>query len=515
VEEPTDSFDQPPRPRRGGALAFVLAAGVGAALVFLLVKDSLTDDAYITLAYARNVATDLHWGLIPQEVSNSATSPLNILLLALSMTVLSVFGEVRPVLGLGALTVGLTMITAWGWVGIVRALRLPMAAAAVGVAVMLLNPFVLSAIGLEVVLIPTVLTLLVITALKRRPVWFGIVSALAIMTRLDLVVFVLAVAFGTAAIRRRLHVAVIAAIVVAAPWYVFSWLTLGSAVPDTLVIKTTQPGLFGEWSFVTGPIMYFIGQPLAVGIAFLPAALGAIAVVGWLTMHFAVRWDGTSPVATLAPAAALGFGGIAYYVVYSLMGVGPYHWYFVPPIVSLSMFLAVAVGAWLSGARREAWLRAGTAATALGIVGLLAAGTLAVDLRQGVPWKSPIIFGNWASAHDYAAVGVALRDRVGDATVQSPGEIGTLAFYCECAIVDEFSDRGRVLEKVNRAIDGSGGLVNLGLRANYANLDRTIPPRPIDYRLEYASGPATGPDSWTVFSAAKGVGHFTLVPAAG
>ena len=58
------------------------ASGLGMLVLFLLVKDSLTDDAYITLAYAKNLALHLHWGLIPQEVSNTATSPLNLIVLA-------------------------------------------------------------------------------------------------------------------------------------------------------------------------------------------------------------------------------------------------------------------------------------------------------------------------------------------------------------------------------------------------------------------------------------------------
>jgi hypothetical protein len=62
-----------------------------AAGVYWLVRDSLIDDSDITLAYARNFAVHFHWGLIPQEMANSATSPLNVLLLAAVMAVLRVF----------------------------------------------------------------------------------------------------------------------------------------------------------------------------------------------------------------------------------------------------------------------------------------------------------------------------------------------------------------------------------------------------------------------------------------
>ena len=82
VIERTESTTQAalPTPRSRGGLLLIAGAGLATALIFLVVKDSLIDDAYITLSYARNVATDLHWGLIPQGVSNTATSPLNVLL---------------------------------------------------------------------------------------------------------------------------------------------------------------------------------------------------------------------------------------------------------------------------------------------------------------------------------------------------------------------------------------------------------------------------------------------------
>jgi hypothetical protein len=229
-------------------------------------------------------------------------------------------------------------------------------------------------------------------------------------------------------------------------------------------------------------------------------------------VRWSAHWDRPSELREPAPVVALGVGGVVHYAVYSLLGVGPYHWYFVTPMVSLSIFLAAMAGMWWSRAREVNALRPIPPAALLGLIGLLVAGNLAGEVKQGVPWKSPVIFGNWASAQDYARVGTELGERLRGATVRSPGEIGTLAYYCGCAIVDEFSDRGLVLEKVNRRIDTAGPVTSLLLRLNYTKLDRMTPPRPVDYQLEYALGPGSGPDTWTVYSAAKGIGHFTLVP---
>ena len=44
-----------------------------AGVVYLVVSPTIIDDAYITLAYARNFGLHLHWGLVPGLVDNTAT----------------------------------------------------------------------------------------------------------------------------------------------------------------------------------------------------------------------------------------------------------------------------------------------------------------------------------------------------------------------------------------------------------------------------------------------------------
>ena len=61
-------------PGRCGALA--------GAVLFLLAHRGMPDDSYITLDYARNLAEHGHWGLTQFRDSNTATSPLNVWLLA-------------------------------------------------------------------------------------------------------------------------------------------------------------------------------------------------------------------------------------------------------------------------------------------------------------------------------------------------------------------------------------------------------------------------------------------------
>ena len=52
-------------------------------MLFSLAYRAMGDDAHITMAYARNLALHGQWGLIPGEMANSATAPLNVMLIAL------------------------------------------------------------------------------------------------------------------------------------------------------------------------------------------------------------------------------------------------------------------------------------------------------------------------------------------------------------------------------------------------------------------------------------------------
>jgi hypothetical protein len=89
-----------------GAVFGALAGGV----LFLLAHRGLPDDSYITLDYARNLALHGHWGLTEFRDSNTATSPLNVWLLAVG--ILATGG--RPVVAAGLVLVLSTALTG-GW----------------------------------------------------------------------------------------------------------------------------------------------------------------------------------------------------------------------------------------------------------------------------------------------------------------------------------------------------------------------------------------------------------------
>jgi len=486
------------------ALWLCSAAGLLAAGAFWLVHQALIDDAYITLSYARNLATSLHWGLIPTEPANSATSPLNVMLLGAATALLRPVAGVHPVWGLGIVFVGSAVAMSWWWSRVAAALRLPPLVPALGVVLVLLNPFVLSATGLEVLLIPTVQVGMLAAAVGNRPVAFGVLSGLAVLTRLDLVVFVLPMALLSPGVRRRLPSAVGAATAVALPWFAWSWWHFGSAIPDTFAIKTLQRS-FGSWTFGNGLGLYFERDALATAVTVLPAVLGLVVLLVWAGGRL-LRRQPARP--ELLPVAALGAAGAAYFAAYALLGVPPYQWYYVPSFTALSISLCALLGA---GLRSGRGVRTGLALPGLVLTGALVVGNVVADARAGVPWRVPVIFGNWATPSDYARVGRELGARIGAETVIAPPEIGTLAFYCECSIVDPFADRGRVVPLIEERIAAAGPVTGALLKANYLLLDRDQQPRPARYQLLYEREPATAPGDWQTWSPATGIGRLRLV----
>jgi hypothetical protein len=191
------------------------------------------------------------------------------------------------------------------------------------------------------------------------------------------------------------------------------------------------------------------------------------------------------------PLVGLGLGGLADYGAYCLLGVPPYHWYYVGSTVALGITgtfgLALAL-------RRVRIARVGApvlAATALAVAAVVSFAGL------GMPWKHPVIFGNWALPQEYVAIGEEVGKLVGDATVKAPPEVGTVAYACKCNVVDVFSDPGITLPSIEKRIDEAGPVVRWLLEVNFSRLDRTQQPRRPEYRLVWTrEGAPAGLPSW-------------------
>jgi hypothetical protein len=242
--------------------------------------------------------------------------------------------------------------------------------------------------------------------------------------------------------------------------------------------------------------------PVVAAVSFLPVVVGGVALVVVLLALLAGHAGAVQRVAAVAGIAAL-----AHYGAYSLLDTPPYHWYYAPLIVGMTVCAALSVGrALAAGANAASVLVA-----AVPVVLALAMAT--ADIVHGTPWTRAPIQTNWASPAEYERIGTEMRPLVGTRAVGSPGEIGTLAYYCECTIVDVFSDRGRAIELIAAREAQSGALGRTLIDLNYRHLDRTETPRATAFRLEFMRGVVpVAPGQWPVRHWAEGPGRMSLLP---
>lgn len=452
------------------------ATALGATLVFWLMHRAFIDDAYITLSHARTLADHGQWGLLPGYQANTATSPLHVLLLG-GVAVLA--GD--PVRALGFVYVANAVALALGLRGLGRALGLGLRPALIGLPLLVLNPLLASTIGLETTLVVTAIVFLAWSMVTGHPTAFGVVAGLMLLLRLDLVLVVGAVfAFSPVLWRENKRVAAVGASLLL-PWLVFSWIVLGSAVPDTLLIK--QESLRG--GFVTGLFVRFWDPfPWAVTGSVAMAGLGAVAAVAWPLWQ--KRWlESVPPV-----VPALGVAGLAYFLGVWALSVPPFFWYYGPTIACLTLCAVLALSALSLQAGSE---RARRVVLALGAaMAVPALVPWGITAAHQTPFEAAPLHGNWATPGEYATIGRQLPALTDGAAVKGPGEVGTLAYFCECTIADRFSDRGQLRGLIREKIEE-----NWLYRLNYSWLDlEELDPIAPPYQLSWEDGPDTGRRSW-------------------
>lgn len=469
----------------------VFAGLLGYAQLF---RATYVDDTYITLQYARNLAEHLTWGFLPGRTNNTATSPLNVLLLA-------GFDRLLP----GATVDAVAWLTAVEWT-LMLAVLLRMSRRLLGgphfgliaFAGLVTNPLLLSAIGLEGYLY--VLLLLVSLALFIERRWRSLGTALALLTltRPDGLLFAaLLILLLLGGWRERAKVG-LAFSLTALPWYLFSWVYLGSAIPDTLIIKLGQSA-WGATTFADGLDLYRSRFPAATAASLWPVVLVPFALLPVWRMDRA----GQRAVAALVAYAAV------HYAAYSAMGVPPYHWYYIHQIVAIVVLGALGAAALLGGL--AASLSCADRWTALAATVLLPiAGLGYVAWVDGWPAQEAPISSNWGVPAQYRALGLELRGLVAPTDiVELQGEIGTVAYYCECSLVDDFADLNRVNTMIDDLRARKTGVVGLLLDVNFAWREREQPLPPPAYVLGFnpiSAGevpPVAGPETvkvWDVSS---------------
>jgi hypothetical protein len=417
----------------------LISAVVGSGLYWLAHR-SMVDDAFITLDYARQLGLHGRWGMVDGLIANSATSPLSVLLL----------GGISAILRDEVLAVGVLLVSCFTVAGIwMHRIGGPVATA-LGVGLLATSPLLVSTIGLESYLAITLMIGLVRFA--RTEAWWmvGALAGLLILARPDLaVISVIAVA---AAVRFWWRVLTMV-LLVTMPWFTWSWFALGSAIPDTFLMKAGSGG-WGGWPFVEWFMLYLPIFPAAVILSLVPAAVGLLCLPLWWREPIGWIWGG---------------GALAHYLTMEVLNAGLYHWYAAPSVAGLGLIAVVTVAQLRRSLR---WPAVGCAA------GFLAVCAFSI-LDDGIPRARTPIGSNWASADQYRAIAAALPH---GATVLSPGEIGTLAYYCDCRVVDGFADRGYFTDLLAHRRAEATGLKRTLLDLNYAHF-KPVAPQPLTWRM--------------------------------
>lgn len=281
------------------------------------------------------------------------------------------------------------------------------------------------------------------------------------------------------------------------PWLVFSWVSLGSAIPDTLVLK--QAATFGD--FTTGLWDRYSGPYPNVLIAL--AGIGAVAITTVLSWPLWRLWSGSGSSVVPALAAA----GTGYFATIATLGVPPFFWYYAPTVAALTICASIGLARLL--VTGWSFMRLAGLIAAVGI-GVLIALPWVDGLSQRAPLRTMLLHGNWAYPGEYASIGAELGAEVGDTPVQSPGEVGGLIYHCHCVMTDRFSERAQILDDIEQRIQESWLM-----RLNYRFLEEDDV-RSIDAELalRWRPGPdltGRGWDAHGIVGGRREVGHFELV----
>ena len=493
-------------------VVLVLLGGVLGGLGFAATWRGLIEDAYITLDYAANLGTRFEWGILPGIPANTATSPLNALLLGL---LTSVTGSVMRALAVAAVLTA--MVLTVGLLRLGRAWDVGRGLAWVGLPLLLVDPYLVGTMGMETTLGVTALVWLLGSAARGEPRAYGWLAGLTVLIRADLVVVVAVVWLLHPAVRRPLLRSTWAttwrAALVMLPWYAWSWVHFGSAIPDTLAIKQhaqVRPFWNGLWAFL-GRL-----YPDAVTPALVLLVAGAVAAV---LVPVLGRRPGRRPL--LAPAVPP-LAGLAYWGLFVALGVSPFTWYYGLPIAAATLTLSWAVlvlGRWVGslGSRRQGApgsRRLGPAlVTAVLTLGLVAPSVGYWATRDQLPLTSAPAYANWATTSQYREIGQYLDRRFGgtDVGIHSHGEFGEIVYYCHCRIVDRFASRYILRTALARQRESSALM-----RLNYLFYDPADYPHvPQTWRLVFSrTEPPTTP-RWPVATPSHGAGWISLVRLGG
>jgi hypothetical protein len=403
----------------------VLVLSITAALVtFWLFRNLRHDDAYITMQYARNVATGRGFVFNFGERVLGATSPLHVLLLA---AIYFAFGDVLPTaaifisgcaIGVQAYLLFLLVRETNRFLGWVTSL-LVVAGAMGSYSYLALETNLLGALVLGVVL----------AFHRRRETLGGVLLGLAFLCRYDAGLLVPICVTGwwlrDRVVPGRL---LVTAFAVVTPWLVWSTLYFGSAMPQTFFAKQhiTPP-----FVYLGGTMIRLANSPWFMFPETVSGALAYLTPLFWTWGAMFIWWRARQVV----PLCAYGLGLL---IAYSWIGPTPnQNWHLYATQMTTTLLFVLATVGWLvsNGAGRKQ----------LGTPRAIAAATVAGVLVLGSSWQTVVFARSYRAdlwlgkRHErYLELSKWLDTHIRPGLSVLPLEVGTIGYVSGFRMIDPY-----------------------------------------------------------------------------
>lgn len=430
---------------------------MSAAFIYLFVsqyKHTLIDDSYINLGYVKNLLSTQTWGMLKGNISNTATSPLNVIMLSI-VALFTGANELAVIISTATLLFFITYLLS----SLSEQLFHTRCYGLIASVFIVFNPLLLSTIGMESILFSFLFILCLAAYVQKKFLMLGVAAGLLTITRADGGLFFIIYLIFSDGYKNRLQLTR-SFLLCAVPWYAVSWVYLGSIVPDSLFIKMGL-GSWGKWTFANGPFLYIQKYPIEVAVT-----LCSLLLLPFIFQKHVYK----QPVIKILLTSL-----VAHFCAYSLLHVPPFHWYYTSEIIAFSLAGIFGLGFHMTHLNMNRGMLTPKVPLVLtGLISLLPCVGMGYLFYQN-SWtlKQAHIHTNWATTDQYKSIAETIADLTkSEVSVQLHNvEIGALAYFSGDFLLDPFSDRKQLIERMFSEAKSKSPLFRKFLLFNYYFLD--------------------------------------------
>jgi hypothetical protein len=385
-----------------------------------------SDDSYIFLVYARNLAQGNGFVFYPGEYVNGSTSALFPIVIALVSFPLSLFSSEQFFLA-ARLIQFLSLVALCFFTARLLFRSGARSGATLFPILFLSSSLTVSGVGMETFLVLALAAAVIDLYCREAFDAAAFCMGLLVLARPDGILLALPLGAHFVVTRRRLpslrHVGIFCAVVL--PWAAFSTWYFGSPVPGTLEAKIAQSGT-GRWG---QGLLYLKGGEAVLESHY--AWAGVLTLLSLLTIFLRRKKLQTAPVCFLLSWMS------AHFLVYAFILNPPaYPWYYSPFAFPIAFVVSLALGGFNADIQGRRLARFAIVAL-VGVAGLVIAfASLRSDLRLRPTAKYEL----------YRRAAVWLNANAADGSSVANNEVGVLGY---------FYSRGKVIDPLGLVTKGA------------------------------------------------------------